>query len=160
MYGYQGNHDTPEILERGTYTAEYDIPTGGTIILEWNNGLGIKNHVNVLLLLTFIMRESVWDVRDSALQNCPKDGDSNWHCLILPTLGEQLNIKFDLKLLNTQPILQINQPTAEDISNLPWYDMSSQSEWDPYYLFYDKSITTLSSYSTVGFAEQWFSNRK
>ena len=57
VYGYRGKQDPPEILERVTYAATCDIPTGGTIILACHNGLGRKNRGNVLLLPTFILRE-------------------------------------------------------------------------------------------------------
>ena len=56
VYGYQGKQDPPEILEKGTYTAAYDIPTGSTIILAWHNGLGRKNNGNVFIMLPFMMR--------------------------------------------------------------------------------------------------------
>ena len=87
VYGYRGNQDLPDILERGTYVASYDIPTRGTIILACHYDLGRKNHGNLSLLPTFMMRESVWKVRDVALQHCPEDGDPNRHCLILTTSG-------------------------------------------------------------------------
>ena len=57
----------PGILERGTYAADYDVPTRGTIILVCHNGLCRKNHRNILILSHFMMRESGWDVRDVAL---------------------------------------------------------------------------------------------
>ena len=96
MYGYQGNQDTPEILERGTYVVTYDIPTRGTITLAFQNGLGRKNHGNVLLLITFMMIEAGLEVRDVALQNFPKDGDPNRHYLLLPKLGEQFILSYSI----------------------------------------------------------------
>ena len=87
VYGYWGNQDPPDILDRGTYATAYDIPTSGTIILACHIGLGRKNHGNVLLLPPFVMIKSGWEVRDVSLQNFPKDGNPNQHCLILPTLG-------------------------------------------------------------------------
>ena len=50
VHGNRGKKDTPEILERGSYTAAYEVPTGVSIILACHNGLCRKNHVNVLLL--------------------------------------------------------------------------------------------------------------
>ena len=50
VYGYWGNQKPPEILDIDTYAAAYDIATGGTIMLECQNGLGRKNHGNVSLL--------------------------------------------------------------------------------------------------------------
>ena len=50
VYGYQENQDPPEILERVTYAAVYDIPNRGTIILACHNLLGGRNHRNVSLV--------------------------------------------------------------------------------------------------------------
>ena len=55
VYGYRGKQYPPDILQRGTYAAAYDIPTGGTIILACHNGLGSNNHGNVSLLSTFMI---------------------------------------------------------------------------------------------------------
>ena len=142
MYSYWGNQDPPEILDRGTYDAAYDIPTVFTIIWACHNVLGRNNHRNLLLLPPFMMRESVWEVRDAALQHFPEDGDSNWHCLILPTSGEQSDLKLDIELLNTQPIFQIRRPTTKKISNLPWYELTSPAYLDPYSTFYDEKEHT------------------
>ena len=76
MYGYPGKQDPPEILERCTYTAAYNISTGDTIILACHNGLERNNHGNVSLLTPFMMRELGCEVRDIALQNSPEDGDT------------------------------------------------------------------------------------
>ena len=58
VYGYQGKQNPPEILERGTYAATYDVPAGGAIILAYHSGLGRKNHRNVSLLPPFVMIEA------------------------------------------------------------------------------------------------------
>ena len=60
VYGYWGKKEPPEIPERCTYAAAYDIPTGGTIILVYHNILGSNSNFNVLLLPPFIMIESGW----------------------------------------------------------------------------------------------------
>ena len=142
VYGYQENQDPPEILERGTYAAAYDIPTGVAIILACHNGLRRKNHRNVSLLPSFMMREAIWEVKYVALQHFPEDGDPNQHCLIMTTLGDQSDIKIDLELLNTHPSFQIHWPTAKDGSNLPWYELTSQADWDPYSPLYDEKYHT------------------
>ena len=142
VYDYQENQDPPEILDRGTYAAAYDIPTGVTIILAFHNGLRRNNHINVLLLPPFMMRESVWEVKYAALQHCPVDGDPNRHCLIMTTSGEQSDINIDIELLNTHPRFQIHLPTTKDIRNLPWYELTSQADWDPYSPLYGEKDHT------------------
>ena len=101
MYVYRVRQDPPEILQRGTYAAAYEIPTGGTIVLACHNSLGRNNPVNVFLMPHFMMRESGWEVRDVALHHCPDYRDPNQHCLIITTLREQSDIKLDIELLNT-----------------------------------------------------------
>ena len=66
-----------------------------------------------------MIRKSGWEVRDVSLQHCTKDGYPNVHNLIIPTSGEQLDLKLDIELLNTQTILQIRRTTAKEIINLP-----------------------------------------
>ena len=56
VYGYRGKKDSPEILERGTYAAAYEVPTGGTIIVACHKGLVSKNHGNVFILTPSVMR--------------------------------------------------------------------------------------------------------
>ena len=92
----------------------------------------------MLLLPPLMTREAGWEVRDVTLNHCPEDGEPNKYCLILPILGEQSDLNIDLKLLNTQPSLQIRQPTSKEIRNLPWYELTYLSDWDPYSPFYDE----------------------
>ena len=96
VYGYRGKKEPPEILERVTYAAAYDVPTGGTIILECHNGLGRKNHKNMSHLLPFMMIEAGWEVRDVVLKQCTEDRDPNQHCLILTSPGDQSDLMLDL----------------------------------------------------------------
>ena len=77
VHGYRGKQDPPEILERGTYAAAHDIQTGVNIVLVCQNGIGRKNHGNLLLLMPFRMREAGWEVRDVKLPYCTEDRDPN-----------------------------------------------------------------------------------
>ena len=133
---------TPEILDRGAYAAAYNVLTGSTIILACPNGLCRKNHGNVSLMTPFMTRESGWDVRDVAPHHCSEYRDPNLNCLILKKSGDQSYIKLDLELLNNQPSLQIFRPTAEEINDLPWYELTSLAGWNPYSPFYDENEHT------------------
>ena len=57
VYGYQGNQDIPEILNKGTYAAAYEVLNRGAIILAFRDGLGWNNYGDVFLLPPFMMRE-------------------------------------------------------------------------------------------------------
>ena len=58
--------------------------------------------------------------------------------LVLTILGEHMDLKLDIELLTTQPILQIRQPTAKDISDLHWNELTSPADWDTYFPFYNE----------------------
>ena len=53
-----------------------------------------------------------------------------------------MDLKLDIELLTTQPILQIRQPTAKDISDLHWNELTFPADWDTYFPFYNEKQHT------------------
>ena len=133
VHPYDSKEYDPIVLPVATCLTVYEHPSGEKYILQVSEALW-REDLDQSLLATNQLRDNGLVVND-VLRQFPRDeGDVEGRpmSIIVPGGDGEEPVALPLETRGTMPYLPVRKPMDGEVEELPWLELTSEIDWDPY----------------------------
>lgn len=133
VHPYDSKEYDPIVLPVATCLTLYEHPSGEKYILQVSEALW-REDLDQSLLATNQLRDNGLVVND-VLRQFPRDeGDVEGRpmSIIVPGGDGEEPVVLPLETRGTMPYLPVRKPMEGEVEELPWLELTSETDWDPY----------------------------